>query len=93
MAIRTPPPKATTARNAMLSPKRATHIGGSHSLVNSPPVNAAIVPPAMVGDDEDEFPLHARRVVFEVSERLGMAFRKQFSDEAGHLCVKGRRAD
>ena len=40
-AISMPPPNATAARNATPSPKRASQMGGSHSLANSPPVRAA----------------------------------------------------
>jgi hypothetical protein len=46
-AIRRPPTAATAARNARLSPKRASHIGGSQRPVNSPPVQAARKEPKM----------------------------------------------
>ena len=51
-AIRIPPKSRSSARSNRLSPKRATHIGGTHSLTNSPPVQAAMKPPIIVQDKD-----------------------------------------
>ena len=92
-AMRMPPPNATAARKRMLSPKRAFHMGGSHSLVNSPPVSARKRAPSNCRHHKDKFPAHARRVVFEISEGGSAVRRYEFAKKPCDLRIKRGCAD